>query len=168
MHLSSRRIAFAFLLFGLVPALAPGLALAAESDTADLAPIADDVSTIVGRQELMELDLYTLGDEVSGLRQDMQTDSDLQLQELRGLREDVASGALTEEDRDMLRSIDASLRAMGESESETEETESEPEPEPYIDIEGIAQLLMLNVGCNAVMIGLQAFGRLWETLAGMK
>lgn len=180
---SSSRLAVSFLLLGLVPAFAPGQALAADGGAADLSPVADDVATIAGRQELIELDLYTLGDEVSGLRQDLQADSDFQLEELRGLREDVASGSLTDDERQSLSGLGAmaddvaAIRdaiAPEESESdgqpEDEGTESEGQPEDETKpatLDDVARLLMINTATMALLLGVQVGRPIHDVLAGL-
>lgn len=152
--------------------VAPSPALASSADV-DLSPVYERLDTLSAIDSEMETDLHDLSQEMQGLGQDLRETKELQQQirdELQGLRADNAEHVLTMEEHEAITSIDATLKAMSEPEPEDEgeNVESEPEPEPYIDIDGIAQLLMLNVGCSAVLIGLQAFGGLWETLAGMK
>lgn len=87
------------------------------------------------------------------------------LEELKGMRADADYDRPTDEEKATLSSIDASLKAMSEPEPESE---SEVEIVPYMTLDGIGQLLMINTGCLAVIIGSKAFELLWSAIAGAR
>ena len=168
----------------------PRLALASEND---LSPVLERLEVLtsyeVSEESLthdISVDTMEMKQEVSEVR----TLQDQQLQEVQGLRAELAESYLTADEHEGLKrlsSIDETLQEIKKvivPEEEKEETtegetkasrevegEGEGETVPTVEpatLDDIARLLMINTATLAILLGVEVWRPLYDVLAGVK
>lgn len=139
----------------------------------------DDVEIIVDTSEVVDslIDLADSQDETNVEISDLQQQIDVLTQTVneQGEKSDALLSQLKDNQKaieqyslpggmaDNIKSIEKNVRELNAESEEVEEQE-----EPYITLEGIAQLIMLDVAIQAIMLGSTLFSRFWHVLAGGK
>lgn len=174
----------AFALAGGMACCSPRLALASEDD---VSPVLERLEVLtsyeVSEESLIHdvsLDTLEMKQELSEVR----TLQDQQLQDVQGLRAELADSYLTVEEHEGLKrlsSIDDTLQeikkaVVPEEEKEEEvkasrEVEGEGETVPTVEpatLDDIARLLMINTATLAILLGVEVWRPLYDVLAGVK
>lgn len=138
-------------------------------ESVDLVPVTDSLSQIDQTQKELGQSVDTLSDRLQSLEQYVTEEDTKDAESLDEIKELVTSEQpyeLPEEVLTTLTSIDSNVQLLASPPDDAEEEEQE-EP-PYITLEGLSQLLMLNVAINAVSLGVSLFSRFWNVFFGGK
>ena len=182
----------------LIYALGPALALALCSCSAPRLALAEelDVPAVLERLETIrdyeassESLTYDMSQDVAQMRQDLSDVGDSQkqqLEEIRGLRQELLDTSLTLEQRNSLEKLDSIDKTLNdikeavvpsdkesevETKGETRDAEDEVEPDVQVapaTLDDIARLLMINVATTAMLLGVQIWRPLYDVLAGVE
>lgn len=158
-------LALALLAFSPCSAIAEeaGEVVEVEVDMSEVSGAIDDLATAQEETNGQIDELATVLDELAvGADEDSATSKEI-LEELQGIRQDGQAAEIPTELMDSVSRIDTNLDKLANQEEEEQEEE---QPEPYIDLEGLAQLVMLDVICNAMSLGVSMFSKFWHVLAG--
>lgn len=146
---------------------APGLALAAD-ESVDLSGVYSRLDLIYEQDGIVSGDVFTMQQDVAGIRDDLSALSD----SLSGIREalesdtdDVATYTLDADSSKRIDTLVSELKRINDARDAATKADRES-AEPYMTLDGIGQLLMINTGCLAVIIGMMAFKEIWHVLGG--
>lgn len=130
----------------------------------DMTEVADSLSEVASSQDATNVEISDLQQQIDVLTQTVTEQgekSDALLSQLQENQKAIEQYSLPGGMADNIKSIEKNVRELNAEPEEVEEQE-----EPYITLEGIAQLLMLDVAIQAIMLGSTLFSRFWHVLAG--
>lgn len=137
----------------------------------DLLPVTDSLSQIDQTQIELGQSVDTLSERITSLEQYVTEEDAKDAESIEEIKEIVSSEQpyeLPSEVVDSLARIDSNVELLANPPDDEVEEEEVEEETPYITLEGLSQLLMLNVAVNAVSLGVNLFSRFWNVFFGGK